>query len=194
MAIDLFVVADNTYLAIHRALKLQDRPKVFLIQNEQELEEDTLSEDDWQRLIDIERILKPFQSVTKRLEGHASDGEHGSVWEALPVIESLIAHLDEMKKIYTQQSHPELATSINLAWVKLDAYYKKLDDSPAYAAALMLHPQYRLQYIRERWKRPLKSTSPSLKERCGNSMIHTIEVTNPRMSRMTIMTTISRPT
>jgi hypothetical protein len=36
-----------------------------------------------------------------------------------------------VKKIYTQQSHPELATSINLAWAKLYGYYKKLDDSPA---------------------------------------------------------------
>ena len=166
MAVDLFVVTDNTtrwnstYLAIHRALKLQDRLKVFLIQNVEELEEDTLSEDDWQRLIDIDRILKPFQSVTKHLEGYATDGQHGSVWKALPAIESLIGHLDEMKKIYTQQSHPELATSINLACAKLDSYYKKLDDSPAYAAALMLHPQYRLRYIRERWKGPLKKYIP----------------------------------
>lgn len=78
----------------------------------------------------------------------------------MPAIESLIGHLDKMKKIYTLQSHPELATSINLAWDKLDGYYKKLDDSPVYAATLMLHPQYRLQYIREKWKGPLKKHVP----------------------------------
>ena len=47
--------------------------------------------------------------------------------------------------------HPQLAISVNLAWEKLDTYYIKLDDSPAYAAALILHPRFRLQYFEKRW-------------------------------------------
>jgi hypothetical protein len=61
-----------------------------------------------------------------------------------------------MKQIYTQETHPELASSINLAWSKLDDYYKKLDDSPANAAALLLHPRYRLQHFKNKWKGHLK--------------------------------------
>ena len=32
----------------------------------------------------------------------------------------------------------------------------KLDESPAYAAALILHPRYRMKYFEERWKGPMK--------------------------------------
>ncbi|KAF4314536.1 HAT domain-containing protein [Botryosphaeria dothidea] len=35
-----------------------------------------------------------------------------------------------------------LRVSVNLAWSKLDDYYKLLDDSPVYVAAIMLHPAY----------------------------------------------------
>jgi hypothetical protein len=78
------------------------------------------------------------------------------VWEALPVIESLIEYLEKIKKIYTQESHPHLTTSINLAWSKIDDYYKKLDEAPAYAAALVLHPRFRFHYFINKWKGSLK--------------------------------------
>jgi hypothetical protein len=78
------------------------------------------------------------------------------MWEALPAIEVLIEHLDKMKQIFTQETHPELASSINLAWLKLDDYYQKLDDSPAYAAALLLYPRYRMRHFENKWKGQLK--------------------------------------
>jgi hypothetical protein len=78
------------------------------------------------------------------------------MWEALPAIEVLIEHLDKMKQIYRQDTHPELALSINLAWSKLDDYYKKLNDSSAYAAALLLHSRYRLRHFENKWKGQLK--------------------------------------
>ena len=115
-----------------------------------------LSDEDWQILEHTKIILVPFQSVTKRLKGHTKNSDHGSVWEALPAVEALIEHLDKMKKIYTQEEYPQLTTSINLAWLKLDDYYKKLDDSPAYAAALLLHPRYRLKHFNNKWKGSLK--------------------------------------
>jgi hypothetical protein len=43
--------------------------------------------------------------------------------------------------------YPHLTTSINLAWLKLDEYYKKLNDSPAYAAALLCHSSFRERYF-----------------------------------------------
>jgi len=49
-------------------------------------------------------------------------------------------------------SYLELATSINLAWSKLDKYYIKLDDSPTYYVALMLYSHYRLHHFDEFWK------------------------------------------
>jgi hypothetical protein len=40
--------------------------------------------------------------------------------------------------------------------LKLDEYYSKLDDTPAYAAALLLYPQFRLEYFTQKWTGPLK--------------------------------------
>jgi hypothetical protein len=34
-----------------------------------------------------------------------------------------------------------------------DKYYKKTDDTPVYAAAIILHPSRRTQYIRQNWKK-----------------------------------------
>lgn len=147
---------NSSYLSISRALKLRDRIDALQVKFANELDEDALSDDDWTTLERIIEILTPFASVTKRLEGRAALGSHGSVWEALPALESLIKHLDTMKLKYTQAAYPELAISINLAWSKLDDYYKKLDESPAYAAALVLHPRYRLEYITEKWTGPLR--------------------------------------
>lgn len=172
MLLELFVVRDNatrwnsSYLSIHRALKLKSRIKAFLDDNQDDLQADTLTEAEWQQLADMEIVLAPFQSWTKRLEGHAKDGAYGSIWEAMPALESLIKHLDEMKKVYTQRTHPELAASINLAWSKLDEYYIKLDHSPAYAAALLLHPQFRLQHFKNNWKGSLLKYLRPMQDAC----------------------------
>lgn len=119
---------NSVFDSIHRAIKLKDQIQLLCLQNTDKLGEDTLLEDDWQQLEDIERILQPFQDVTKRLEGHGKRGSHGSLWECLPAIEALIQHMDRMKQLYKQSTHPHLANSINLAWSKLDEYYVKMDD------------------------------------------------------------------
>ena len=58
-------------------------PRVLLLKNRlqlltrifaEDLDEDVLSAEDWQTLQYLERILKPFQTVTKRLEGKATEG------------------------------------------------------------------------------------------------------------------------
>jgi hypothetical protein len=162
------VVRDNdtrwnsSYAMIHRALKLRLRIENLVMKFRDELEDDTLSEADWQQLTDMELILQPFQEVTKRLEGRATEGSFGSMWEALPAVESLIKHLDAMKKVYTMRSHPNLAACLNLAWSKLDSYYIRLDKTPAYAASVVLHPQFRIRYFKDAWKGPLAKYYPEM--------------------------------
>jgi hypothetical protein len=154
----LMVIRDNktrwnsTYNSIYRAILLRERFDILFNNYNNELIDDKLTDDDWDSLIALERILTPFYKITKRLEGRAADGTHGAAWEALPSVELLIKHLDAMKKIYTVSSHPRLAESINTAWSKLDEYYIKLDETPIYAAALAVHPSYRYYYFETTWK------------------------------------------
>ena len=46
----------------------------------------------------------------------------------------------------------DLAARVENAWVKFDEYYSRTDNSPLYAAALILNPNYRLGYIHAFWK------------------------------------------
>jgi hypothetical protein len=45
-----------------------------------------------------------------------------------------------------------LCTGINLGWQKLNEYYELTDDSPVYAAAVILHPAYTWKRLRSKWK------------------------------------------
>ena len=117
-----------------------------------DLQDDILSKNKWEQLEKIKKILKPFEEVTKHLEGTAIHGHHGSIWEALPAVELLLQHLEKMKQEYRDQSL--LSTSINLAWSKLNKYYQLMDKVPVYAAALFLHPSYRFNYFKKHWTTP----------------------------------------
>lgn len=44
----------------------------------------------------------------------------------------------------------------NSGWEKFEKYYRLSDDSPAYAAALVLHPRLKWQYIDKHWDNALR--------------------------------------
>ena len=54
-----------------------------------------------------------------------------------------------------------LEPCFNSGWAKLAKYYNKTSESPAYAAALVLHPAYKWECIHSIWE---KSWIPSAKE------------------------------
>ena len=59
-----------------------------------------------------------------------------------------------MKGFANQYKHDEQShfySSVQLGWEKLDEYYKLTDKSPAYVAAICLHPRYKWKYIQKKW-------------------------------------------
>lgn len=56
---------------------------------------------------------------------------------------------EEGKEQY--KDHPIMAPCFNSAWSKLRKYYEKTSDTPIYAAALVLHPAYKWEYIEANW-------------------------------------------
>ena len=147
---------------IKRALKLRFQIDAFSAKYRKELEKDTLTDEDWQQLEAIHEILRVFKKVTKRLEGRAERGDCGSIWEGIPALETLLSHVEKMKVKY--DFHKQLSSSLNEAWSKLKEYYERMDESPAYAAALMLHPQYKIHYFTKRWKNHLSEYIEPTKE------------------------------
>jgi len=114
--------------------------------------DDRLTREDWEVLTEYLAILAPLKEITKELEGQPYHGNRGSIWEVLASMEYLLEHLEAMKERY--EFHPDVhfRTNINLGWSKMDEYYSRTKESPAYVAALVLHPQYKWQWIETEWK------------------------------------------
>jgi hypothetical protein len=105
---------------------------------------------DWAVITEYIHVLAPLKPATKRLGGHGKSGALSSIAEIIPVFEVLLSRLEEQLQTYESFNHDEyneapedhLAINLRAAIIKARAYYTKLDDSPAYYAATILHPRY----------------------------------------------------
>ncbi|KAA8622731.1 hypothetical protein PtrV1_04037 [Pyrenophora tritici-repentis] len=95
-------------------------------------------------------VLEPLKEATKRLKARGKAGRFGAIYEVIPVFEAILAVYEQLLKNhesvdYNANSALEDHLPINLraAWAKLNAYYTKLDESPAYFAATCLHLYYK---------------------------------------------------
>lgn len=43
------------------------------------------------------------------------------------------------------------SVNVNLGWPKLHEYYLKIDDTPVYVAAVILHPRMKWQWLKKQW-------------------------------------------
>jgi hypothetical protein len=73
---------NSTYLSLTRAIKLYSKIQVYSEDNRNELGEDFLTRDDWDTLRELQTALEPFWSTTQWLQGQATTGHHGAIWEA----------------------------------------------------------------------------------------------------------------
>ena len=81
-------------------------------------------------LLTFEKLLSHFESLRVRY----------------PIAET-VSSVDH--SLLTSQHH--FTTSINLGWQKLNKYYNKLDKTPVYVAAVVLHPRIKWRYLEKRW-------------------------------------------
>lgn len=80
-------------------------------------------------------------------------GSYGNMWEVLQGFEFLLGELEHFKAVAGDFPDAEhFRIGINLAWDKLDEYYKKCDDTPVYYAAIALHPAYRWGWFESTWE------------------------------------------
>jgi hypothetical protein len=103
--------------------------------------------------------LRPLKHATSRLEGRGKSGKFGAIYEIIPVFEYLLTSLETLALPYSYVDYnahleaPEdhLAINLKAAWRKANDYYNKLDQSPAYYAAVCLHPYYKF-YCDNSWR------------------------------------------
>jgi hypothetical protein len=85
------------------------------------------------------------------------------IWEGLPCMKFLLNKVISAKQDYAARmavkitafnendegarTNKHIATSLDNCWGKLDEYYRMLDDTPVYVAAIILHPGQRWLYL-----------------------------------------------
>jgi len=105
-----------------------------------ELQDDFLTPDDWELLRTIKAFLGPFKRATK-----ATEGDEATLDKVLFTMEIINQHFKMASVKYKMDDF--LSLRIQQSWEVFSKYYLKTDDSPYYAAALILHPAYRLKFV-----------------------------------------------
>jgi hypothetical protein len=112
---------------------------------------------DWAVITEYQDCLEPLKLAIERLKGRGKAGNFGAIYEVIPVFEYVLGALEARTRPYEQVNFnpsdaPEDHLYVNLraAWSKANKYYEKLDRSPAYYAAVCLHPYYKY-YCENSW-------------------------------------------
>jgi hypothetical protein len=118
---------------------------------------DTLDSEDWDVLTTYQKLLEPCWLATLDLEGRPGDGKSCGISKVQFDLEFIVEELTAAYKRYksaspaTTEGQWHFSTQIKLALDKAEEYYAKLDDSPAYLAAAVLHPAYTWKVIESQW-------------------------------------------
>ncbi|KAF8480751.1 hypothetical protein DFH94DRAFT_629678 [Russula ochroleuca] len=106
-----------------------------------------LSKDDWQLVYDTKSILADSQQLLHLF----SLEKRPSLWQVLPALEELQTIWEKKAKDpHFERFHQALNNGLS----KICKYYNQLDEKPAFILALVLHPYYKLAYIKMAWGGP----------------------------------------
>ncbi|KAJ9653152.1 hypothetical protein H2201_009173, partial [Coniosporium apollinis] len=118
---------------------------------------DALSPDDWAASNQTHEFLQPFYHITKADQVNYS------------TLDQVLYHMDFVIHRFKQSEarfapNPHLVSSIRTGWYAFDKWYQKTDSVPAYAAALLLNPARRWQYLERQWIQKWRTSALKLVE------------------------------
>ncbi|OLL26463.1 putative AC transposase [Neolecta irregularis DAH-3] len=103
-----------------------------------------ISSDEWVTIKTITSFLEKLKMTTKALESSTSTLDN-----VLPAIDYILTQFEKGKE--DNQFDNIMAPMYNSGWAKINKYYCRTDESPAYIAAIILHPSYKWQYVEHHW-------------------------------------------
>jgi hypothetical protein len=118
---------------------------------------DELTAEDWKVLHQYKDLLEPCWVATMDLQGRPGDSKTCSLTNVMLDIEYLVQFLTDEHAKYrdaatdTIEGEWHFVTQLKLALDKAEEYFAKLDESPAYAASVILHPRYNMKYLEAQW-------------------------------------------
>jgi hypothetical protein len=108
-----------------------------------------LNEEDWITLKTFGDILLPYKDVTIATEGYGD-----SLNCTLIGLDLLLDSVEEAKA--NHRTNAIFATALETSWNTLEKYYILTDESPAYAAAIVLDPRHKWSYFKQNWTTPIQ--------------------------------------
>jgi hAT family C-terminal dimerisation region len=137
---------NSWYQMVDIALQKESAIDNYIKANFKSLEKDHLSPQDWKTLRTIYSFLQPFNRATLEAQG-----DHITLDQLLFTMDVLSKHMK--KSLVQHRTNKDMTYRIQQAVKKFDDYYRKTDNSPLYAAALILHPNRRTKYAKIWWKK-----------------------------------------
>ncbi|EXK23764.1 hypothetical protein FOMG_19475 [Fusarium oxysporum f. sp. melonis 26406] len=130
------------YCLLDTTLNLQSYVQWYQKKHHQDMRDDYLTPDEWSALGETRAFLQPFWKITQLTEGRYA------------TLDRSLFTMDVLHKHYTQafQKHSSNATlrsCVAASWAVFDKYYQLTDESPAYGAAIILHPSRRVEWYQE---------------------------------------------
>ncbi|XP_044720105.1 transposase-like protein [Hirsutella rhossiliensis] len=113
--------------------------------------------EEWVILEKIKSFLEKLKMTTKALES-----SFATLDNVLLAMDFVLAQFEAGKEAHIDD--PIMAPMYNSGWAKMDKYYCLTDESPAYVAAIVLHPSHKWHYIHENWKKEWADSSKKLME------------------------------
>lgn len=118
---------------------------------------DLLMRDDWEIIAQYKMLLEPCFDASRELEGRPGANLTVGLSNVMSNIECIVEELTIALMKYEHAPQDAIggefhfSTQIRLALDKAKTYYAKLDDSPAYLASAVLHPNKNWEYITRMW-------------------------------------------
>ena len=135
----------NSYLnTFEDAIQLKAQYTSFCADNDKD--EYHLIASEWHLVQLTIDFLQPFKDATKRCEG-----DYVTLDKVQLTMDALSAHFKEQQALH--KSNTSFTESIVTAWYAFDKYYKLIDHTGAYTAAILLHPSYRKSYLQTAWQK-----------------------------------------
>ncbi|KAF8496372.1 hypothetical protein F5888DRAFT_1567908, partial [Russula emetica] len=103
-----------------------------------------LTEGDWVCIADSRDILKDSNNIQELF----SSEQQQTLWRALPALKELQTAWEDKWKL---EHFTLYRDAIDSGLSKLQKYYPQIDAKPVFILALILHPYYKLNYIKLSW-------------------------------------------
>ncbi|KAG6371388.1 hypothetical protein JVT61DRAFT_9604 [Boletus reticuloceps] len=105
-----------------------------------------LKPSDWECVQDMRAVILDANNIQQLF----SDEHCATLWQAIPALEELQMAWENKRD---SSKYNQYRNAIQDGLDKINKYYNCLDDKPVYTLTLVLHPYYKLDYIKMAWGR-----------------------------------------